>query len=117
MSPKNISQCIICIKCFLNVIEFLLSRYVRLTNTEVDSSDNEYMSNIMPVVDSQGNVSNKPVGVAQLLHDGHGKSSPKFSHNTDRLPTTFCQPPGLPKHDRQGVDLVCMERWIVFCGL
>ena len=48
----------------------------------------------------------KPVGVAQLLGDGHGKSSPKFSHNTDRLPTTFCQPPGMPRHDRHGVDLV-----------
>lgn len=54
------------------------SQYVRLTNTELDSIDGEY-TNMGKLTGAQ---------IAQILAD-HSKGSPKFSHNTDRLPTTF----------------------------
>ena len=57
------------------------NQYMRLQNQEVDSSDNEYHN--------MGRLTG--AHIAQILQD-RNRGSPKFSHNTDKIPTTFGPP-------------------------
>lgn len=54
------------------------NQYIRLQTTEVDSSDTEYQN--------MGRLTG--AHIAQILQD-RNKGSPKFTHNTDKPPTTF----------------------------
>lgn len=54
------------------------SQYMRLQTSEVDSSDTEYQN--------MGRLTG--AHIAQILQD-RNKGSPKFTHNTDKPPTTF----------------------------
>ena len=84
---------------YLYIYIFLFFRYVRLTNTENEPVEREAMTlNNMPssIVGPQTVLPKQPMGgpphINQMIHDPHRKNSPKFSHNTDRLPSSFCQP-------------------------